>query len=273
MALQQQEREHVIKALSNATRRVILKQIVIRSGATYTELMALLGLDPELESGGFNYHLKELISAGLIERTNNVYRITDLGETALVLIDQVTQDAKLDRYGVLYAAIAMNPRQELTLFLGQLGFPVGGILLLYGVLLGVISSFGGTSNPFRGPLMGVVCAGCIILGFFCVGGSLVILGTFVTRYKLGLSSLLLMKTEWFLIRSPNRGIFQFLPVFAMVGILLPMSTFIIVYVGLIPLFSWLSFLLLGATGLLWVLFLGVLMIAIRRAKKMGGNVQ
>ncbi len=84
MEFKQKEREQVLKALSNSTRRVILKQIVTRRGATYTELMELLSLNPDLESGGFNYHLKELTVAGLLERTNGFYRITDLGEKALV---------------------------------------------------------------------------------------------------------------------------------------------------------------------------------------------
>jgi DNA-binding transcriptional ArsR family regulator len=265
------ERESVLKALSNSTRRVILKQIVARGGATYTELMALLGLDPDLESGGFNYHLKELTAAGLLERSNGVYRITDLGEKALVLIDQISQDAKFDRYGVLYAAIAMNPKQELTLFTGQFGIPFGSIALLYGVLLGVISTFGRGENPFRGPLMIGVCSFLIVLGFFCVGCSLWILGTFVRRYNLGFSSLLLLKTEWFMIRSPNRGLFICLPSFGMLGIFLPMSAFILIYVGLVPLFSWLSLFLTCATVLVWVLFFGLMSMAARTAKKMEGR--
>ncbi len=84
MEFKQKEREQVLKALSNSARRVILKQIVTRRGATYTELMELLSLNPDLENGGFNYHLKELTVAGLLERTNRFYRITDLGEKALV---------------------------------------------------------------------------------------------------------------------------------------------------------------------------------------------
>ncbi|MFX1566658.1 MAG: winged helix-turn-helix domain-containing protein [Promethearchaeota archaeon] len=270
MEFKHKERECVLKALSNSTRRVILKQIVVRQGATYTELMALLGLDPDLESGGFNYHLKELAVAGLIERTNGFYRITDLGEKALVLIDQVSQDSKFDRYGVLYAAIAMNPRQELTLFIGQFGISFGSVALLYGVLLGVISSFGGGDNPFRGPLMMGVCSFLIVLGFFCVGCSLWILGTLVRRYNLGFSSLLLLKTEWFMIRSPNRGVFICLPIFGMLGIFLPMSGFILIYVGLVPLFSLLSLFLICATVLVWTLFFGLILSASRRAKKMEG---
>jgi len=65
-----------------------------------------------------NGEKEEIAAAGLIERTNGFYQITDLGEKALILIDQVSQDSKFDRYGVLYATITMNPRQELTFFTG-----------------------------------------------------------------------------------------------------------------------------------------------------------
>ena len=78
--------ESVLKALSSSTRRAIIRQISEKGSATYTEIMQVLGLDPTQMSGKFNYHLKELTEAGLIERTNGEYRITDLGKKSLIYV-------------------------------------------------------------------------------------------------------------------------------------------------------------------------------------------
>jgi predicted transcriptional regulator len=64
--------EDVLKALSSSTRRTIMRQISEKGSATYTEIMHVLNLDPSLMSGKFNYHLKELNEAGLIERTATI---------------------------------------------------------------------------------------------------------------------------------------------------------------------------------------------------------
>ncbi|MDF1537932.1 MAG: helix-turn-helix domain-containing protein [Candidatus Thorarchaeota archaeon] len=90
------ESENVLKALSSSTRRTIMRQVSEKGSATYTEIMHVLGLDPSLMSGKFNYHLKELNEAGLIERVNSDYKITDLGKKALILVDQVAKESKVD---------------------------------------------------------------------------------------------------------------------------------------------------------------------------------
>ncbi|MFX1264321.1 MAG: winged helix-turn-helix domain-containing protein, partial [Promethearchaeota archaeon] len=87
--------EGVLKALSNSTRRQIMSQIATKGSAPYSQIMHVIGLDPSLESGTFNYHLKELTEVGLIERTDNEYRITDLGRKALILLDQVRQEPQV----------------------------------------------------------------------------------------------------------------------------------------------------------------------------------
>jgi len=154
------ESENVLKALSSSTRRTIMRQISEKGSATYSEIMRVLDLDPSLMSGKFNYHLKELHEVGLVERINSEYRITDLGKRhlkelhevglverinseyritdlgkrALILVDQVTDDAKVDRYGVLSAVMSMSPRKELELFLSQMGMIVGLLISVLGII-------------------------------------------------------------------------------------------------------------------------------------------
>ena len=128
------ESENVLKALSSSTRRTIMRQISEKGSATYSEIMRVLDLNPSLMSGKFNYHLKELHEVGLVERINSEYRITDLGKRALILVDQVTDDAKVDRYGVLSAVMSMSPRKELELFLSQMGMIVGLLISVLGII-------------------------------------------------------------------------------------------------------------------------------------------
>ena len=146
------ESENVLKVLSSSTRRTIMRQISEKGSATYTEIMNVLNLDPSLMSGTFNYHLKELHESGLVERTNGEYRITDLGKRALILVDQVAKDTKIDQYGVLSAVLSMNSRQELSLFMNQIGMIVGFVLMGFSFipfsrLLSGIPGLGTASAP------------------------------------------------------------------------------------------------------------------------------
>ena len=58
----------VIKAISNETRRQIVR-LLASSNHTYSELAQLLHFDPRKESGKFNFHLKELVNAALVQKT------------------------------------------------------------------------------------------------------------------------------------------------------------------------------------------------------------
>ena len=126
--------EGVLKALSNSTRREIIQLIATKGSASYTQIMQVLGLDPSLESGTFNYHLKELTEVGLIESVNGEYKITSLGRKALILIDQVREEPQVDRYGVLSAALSMTPREELHLFKAQMGSAFGFTLTFFSII-------------------------------------------------------------------------------------------------------------------------------------------
>ena len=224
------ESENVLKALSSSTRRTIMRQISEKGSATYSEIMRVLDLDPSLMSGKFNYHLKELHEVGLVERINSEYRITDLGKRALILVDQVTDDAKLDRYGVLSAVMSMSPRKELELFLSQMGMIVGLLISVLGIIP-LALTYGTWGIEFW--LSSII--EILALAFGLIAGAKMI--GIVKKYKLGFSSFLFISSNWFFIRSPNRDNFfviNFLTIWFFTGTALG---FLLPYIGEIVLFS------------------------------------
>ncbi|MBN2230710.1 MAG: helix-turn-helix transcriptional regulator [Candidatus Thorarchaeota archaeon] len=253
--------ENVLKALSSSTRRTIMKQISDRGSATYTEIMQVLGLDPDLMSGTFNYHLKELIEAGLIERTNGEYRISDLGKRALILVDQVTKDAKIDRYNVLGAVMSMSPRKELQLFLGQMGMMIGFMLTIIS-LIPVLLTYG--VWDLWSWLAIIAFSAALTVGL----GSLVKVVSMVAKYKLGFSVLLFLSPNWFFIRSPNRNSFFIITGTTAVSVVSFLLLIILPYAGEIALYSpvWFGLLLFGA--LMTTITVGLVIHAKRRADRL-----
>jgi len=218
-----------------------MKQISERGSATYTEIMQVLGLDPNLMSGTFNYHLKELSEAGLIERINGEYRISDLGKRALILVDQVSKDVKIDRYNVLSAVMDMSPRKEMDLFLGQMGMMVGFMLTVISIIPVLLTY--GTSTIWS--LLSVVLLSCsIFLSLISLGKVLSI----VTKYKLGFSVLFFLSSNWFFVRSPNRNSFFVISGTTAITVVLFLLTIILPLAEEITLFSpiWFGAVLFGA---------------------------
>jgi DNA-binding transcriptional ArsR family regulator len=227
--------ENVLKALSSSTRRTIMKKISESRSATYTEIMHVLGLDPSLESGRFNYHLKELSEAGLIERTNGEYKITDTGKSALILVDQITRESKgevqVDRFGVLSAAMSMSPRTELTLFASQMGFMFGSMVSILTFALITIS------DALTPGLMVPILFLPLFIGFPIALISIVKMIGILRRLKVGFSVILFLGKNWFLIRSPNRNTFFLLMITIAGTVICGVLTIIFPYVSLIELFS------------------------------------
>jgi DNA-binding transcriptional ArsR family regulator len=71
------------KVLGNETRLHILKELEGKT-LTYTDLMKNLGMDVESDRGKFTYHLNVLKDSGLVKQEDDMYRITEQGEAALV---------------------------------------------------------------------------------------------------------------------------------------------------------------------------------------------
>jgi DNA-binding transcriptional ArsR family regulator len=220
----------VLKALSNSMRREIIRHVATKGSASYTQIMQVLGLDPSLESGTFNYHLKELAEVGLIESVNGEYRITPLGNKALILLDQVREEPQVDRYGVLSAAISMTPREELYLFKIQMGSSFGFALTLLS-FIGMIVTLGTNQLGF------VVVFTSFVLSLLLTASSISKLIHLTRKYNLGLSVLLFITDNWFLLRSPNRGNFMAFGGFAAISIFFMAFYLLLVAVGSIP---WIS---------------------------------
>lgn len=222
--------ENVLKALSSTTRRTIMRQISVKGSATYTEIMLVLNLDPSLMSGTFNYHLKELSGAGLIEKTDGEYSITDLGRRALILVDQVAKDVKVDRYGVLAAVMSMNPRTELALFTSQVGLMLGFLAAIFGGI-GIALSYDTWGFEFLGSST-IMFLG---LAFFIISTARMV--RMIQQYKLGFSSMVFLSLNWFFIRSANRNNF-FIITFLLAGFVVNLGlSFLLPYSGVLPIFS------------------------------------
>ncbi|MFW9910598.1 MAG: winged helix-turn-helix domain-containing protein [Candidatus Thorarchaeota archaeon] len=231
--------EGVLKAVSNHTRRSILRKIAERGKASYSEIMQILGFDPLVDSGTFNYHLKEIAEVGLIERAENEYRITELGKKVIILMDQIKQDPNVDRHGVLSAAISMTPREEVTLLKNQFAL-MSGVLLIFVSFITMVFSVGTRSLVFIPAFIAFTFALVLLVES---GGNL---KRIAQSYKLGLSVLLLLSEDWFLIRSSNRGNFM---AFSFFGIICEFTTI-------------LYFFLVANGEILWLSGLGVALLAV-----------
>ncbi|MFW9808879.1 MAG: winged helix-turn-helix domain-containing protein [Candidatus Thorarchaeota archaeon] len=223
--------EGVLKALSNSTRREIIQLISDKGSASYSEMMHVLGFDPSLDSGTFNYHLKELAEAGLIEGMNGEYRISTLGKNALILIDQVRKEPQVDRYGVLTAAISMTPREELDLFKAQIGSGFGFVFSFFSIIAMWITM--ATANQ----LVFVISFVSFALSLGLTAKSINNLIQLARKYNLGLSVLLFISDSWFLLRSPNRGNFLALGGFTAISVFLSAIYLLLAGTGIIP---WMS---------------------------------
>ncbi|TFH06412.1 MAG: ArsR family transcriptional regulator [Candidatus Thorarchaeota archaeon] len=224
------ESENVLKALSSSTRRTIMRQISEKGSASYTEIMHVLNLDPSLMSGTFNYHLKELNEVGLIERTNGEYQITDLGKRALILVDQVAKEAKIDKYGVLSAVMSMSPRKELELFMSQMGMIIGMIMTIVSIIPFVLG-YGSDTLIFW--LASISLASFLVVAI----GSIAKMIGILRKLKVGFSVMVFLSSSWFFIRSPNRNSFFVIMMFAIGAIIAVALAFLLPYSGAIPLFT------------------------------------
>ena len=246
------ESEDVLKALSSSTRRTIMRQISDKGSATYTEIMHVLGLDPSLMSGKFNYHLKALNETGLIERTNGEYKITDLGKRALILVDQVAKDVRIDQYGVLSVVMSMSPRKELVLFMSQLGM-MAGFLFTVLSFISLILHYDSGSLWFW--LSGLALTFSLLLA---IRSTVTMIGI-LRNFKLGLSVLVFLSSNWFFIRSPNRNYFFAITMLVVAAIVPGALSILLPSVGEMLFFSleWIGLVISAVTSACLVVFFSV----------------
>lgn len=220
-----------------------MRQISEKGSATYTEIMHVLNLDPSLMSGTFNYHLKELNEAGLVERTNGEYRITDLGKRGLILVEQVAKDIKIDQYGVLSAVMSMSPRKELGLFMSQMGMIIGAVMSILSI---IPLSIGYSTDVIAFWLSRTSLSFFLVLGV----ASAVKMIRIVRKFRVGFSVIVFLSNNWFFIRSANRNRFFAIMILTLGAIITGALALLLPYSGEIALFTleWYS-LISGAAGL------------------------
>ena len=88
--------KEVLKALNHTRRRDILVYLKdLERSTTFSELMDYLIIDSKT-SGQFSYHLKLLVTAQLIIKENDKYKISPLGIKACSMLDMVDLSEKQD---------------------------------------------------------------------------------------------------------------------------------------------------------------------------------
>ena len=83
----------VFEALSSPVRTQILRLLISRGPLTYSEIMEKLNLKPSKDAGKFVYHLKSLVSAGLItlDKESRRYKVTELGSMVNEFFQQLAE--------------------------------------------------------------------------------------------------------------------------------------------------------------------------------------
>ncbi len=84
------EENEIFKSLSHEIRRNIIKALGEQKELSFTEIKNKF---QDLDSPSLSYHLKSLRL--LITQKNNLYCLTDIGKTALLLMDKIDQSQRL----------------------------------------------------------------------------------------------------------------------------------------------------------------------------------
>jgi len=87
----------ILICLSNQTRRQIIRELASKP-RTYTHLMEKLEINPDSQTGFLNYHLRKMRLAGVLKRTRDGYKLTDLGDAASRIIDSL--ESRMETRGV-----------------------------------------------------------------------------------------------------------------------------------------------------------------------------
>lgn len=92
----------IFNAASAITRLQVLKLLNMKGPLSYSEIMEMLNLEPAKDAGKFVYHLRNLLSIGLIdvETSTKKYKITELGST-VINFSQSLEEYSLKKSGKL----------------------------------------------------------------------------------------------------------------------------------------------------------------------------
>jgi len=78
----------VLQTLGNSIRKAVVNSLATaRKPLRFSELMEVSGLDPNFDTGQFQYHLSELLKRDIILKAENEYRLTQFGYKLSRLLD------------------------------------------------------------------------------------------------------------------------------------------------------------------------------------------
>lgn len=90
----------LLQALGNAIRKTIVASLAsAHSPLRFSELMQASGLNPNSDTGQFNYHLGELTRRNIIMKADNVYLLTQFGFKVAKLLDMLERESSLLLFG------------------------------------------------------------------------------------------------------------------------------------------------------------------------------
>ena len=128
--------EVVVRAVASEYRRKVLEHLLSNGASTYTELMRASGLE---ESSKFAYHLRRLVTAGLIKQgVDGKYRLTGKGRRVAAMLKE-----ELDPPTVLDTLSEFSKSCNVRRFVyGSIGVGVGLWYSVCGSIMTVTSLLG-----------------------------------------------------------------------------------------------------------------------------------
>ena len=101
----------ISKALSDDLRVAIVEMLAYGKPRRYSEIMSELGLDNIADSSKFAYHMSVLTESGIVEKSNDKYRISSGGREVIQGLKKITDG--WTRYGY-EAALSRLTREDLS---------------------------------------------------------------------------------------------------------------------------------------------------------------
>jgi DNA-binding transcriptional ArsR family regulator len=155
---------HIAKALSDEFRVKIISILLEHPPLRYTDLLHKVELDTHPDSGKLAYHLNILTDSGLITKTNDTYRVTEMGcqvyasmKQTVADWDELAKKEELKTYSRWKASFLLWSD---SLNNSGIAFTVIGVLIFFSnreIIYGLLSLIGitllfisGYSKPYEG---------------------------------------------------------------------------------------------------------------------------
>ena len=83
----------VLQSLGNSVRKAtIMSLATARCPLRFSEFMQASGLNPNFDTGHFNYHLSELVKRNIISKVGGEYRLTQFGFKVAKILESLERE-------------------------------------------------------------------------------------------------------------------------------------------------------------------------------------